>query len=84
VKGRSWSGSLLGRGTSLLPTFAMYPAPVGNAPPCLCPLPRWGLVMNISLLFCFLMFTVVLVVRAPESPSELLTLVGGLPASQSS
>jgi hypothetical protein len=79
VKGRSWCGSLLGRGTSLLPTFAMYLASAGNAPPCLWPLPHWGLVMKISLLFRFLMFTVVLVVRALESPSELLMPMGGLP-----
>jgi hypothetical protein len=84
VKGGSWRGSLLGRGTSLLPPFVMYLALAGNAPPCPCPLPRWGLVIKISLLFRFLMFVVVLVVRALESPSELLTPTGGLPAPQSS
>jgi hypothetical protein len=36
------------------------------------------------LLFRSLLFVIVLVVRVLESPSELLTLVGGLPAPQSS
>jgi hypothetical protein len=36
--------------------------------------------MKSSLLFRSLLFTVVLVVRALESPSELLTSAGGLPA----
>jgi hypothetical protein len=40
--------------------------------------------MEISLLFCFLMFAVVLVVRALESPSKLLTPMGGIPVPQSS
>jgi hypothetical protein len=36
--------------------------------------------MKISLLFCFLIFTIVLFVRALESPNKLSTLMGGLPA----
>jgi hypothetical protein len=38
----------------------------------------------IVLLFRFLLFVVVLVIRTLESPSELLTLAGGLHAPQSS
>jgi hypothetical protein len=40
--------------------------------------------MKSSLLFRSLLFAVVLVVRALESPSEMLTPAGGLPVPQSS
>jgi hypothetical protein len=40
--------------------------------------------LSTVLLFRFSLLVVVLVVRTLESPSELLTLAGGLPAPQSS
>jgi hypothetical protein len=74
----SWGGELVSS------PFCNIACAVGECPAVPLSFPRLGLVMKISLLFRFLMFAVVLVVRGLESPSELSMPMGGLPAPQSS
>jgi hypothetical protein len=83
-------GGLQGRRTIVLPSFEYLLLPVGYAPPCFCTFPCPGLLMMSSFpyyrffFFRFPFLCVVLVIRSLESPGELLALVGGLPAFQSS